>query len=110
MTSTQRIEDSNLSDLVFKALAHEFRRKLVFFLADAPAGFTELQEGMQCQTGTLYHHLRILGELVEQNSSNRQWALTDTGWLAYRVLTTSQEDLEIPEMRKQALPAPLVQV
>lgn len=108
MTSTQRVEDSALSDLVFKALAHEFRRKLVFFLADAPAGFTELQEGMQCQTGTLYHHLRILGELVEQNSNNRQWLLTDTGWLAYRVLTTSQNDLEIPEMRKQALPALLV--
>ncbi len=36
MTFAQRIEDSALSDLVFKALAHEFRRKLVFFLADAP--------------------------------------------------------------------------
>ncbi|MHA2272631.1 MAG: hypothetical protein ACXACI_12265 [Candidatus Hodarchaeales archaeon] len=110
MTSPKRVEDSVLSDLVFKALSHKFRRKLVFFLADAPAGFTELQEGMQCQTGTLYHHLRILGELVEQESSNRQWALTDTGWLAYRVLTTSQDDLEIPEMRKQALPALLMRV
>ncbi len=110
MTSPKRVEDSVLSDLVFKALAHKFRRKLVFFLADAPAGFTELQEGMQCQTGTLYHHLRILGELVEQNSNNRQWTLTDMGWLAYRVLTTSQDDLEIPEMRKQALPALLVRV
>jgi hypothetical protein len=110
MTSILGDKSPSLSDLVFKALAHEFRRKLVFFLAEAPAGFTELQEGMECQTGTLYHHLRILGELVEQNSDNKQWELTDTGWLAYRLLTTSQDDLEIPEMRKEAFPALFVRV
>ncbi len=101
--------EETMTTAVFKALAHEFRRKLLIFLADAPAGFTELQQELACQTGTLYHHLRILGDLVVQDTE-KQWGLTDTGWLAYRVLTTTQEDFDISEFRKQALPTPIIRV
>ncbi len=91
--------DENVTE-VFKALSHPIRQDIILLLADhQEIGFTVLQKELRnfqhnnkaVQVGTIYHHIKLLGNLVDQNESSKTWSLSETGWFAYNLLTSSKD-------------------
>jgi hypothetical protein len=91
--------DEDLTE-TFKALSHSLRQDIILILAESyheGIGFTALQKelnqniaGKKIQVGTIYHHVKLLGDLIDQTKSSK-WTLTDKGWFAYNLLTSSQD-------------------
>ncbi|MHA2225974.1 MAG: hypothetical protein ACXAC8_12260 [Candidatus Hodarchaeales archaeon] len=84
----------------FKALSHPLRQDIILILAEHKSiGFTALQNELNrkfksnkaIQVGTIYHHVKLLGKLLEQDEKTRSWYLSDTGWTAYNLLKTSHD-------------------
>jgi len=77
--------DPELSKLLV-ALGHEKRRRIVLLLAErGPLSVTELKREMRISTGSLYHNISLLGELVGQGA-DRKYALTEKGARANQLL------------------------
>ena len=75
---------------------------MILILADRQIdgiGFTALQKELNrsqtrtksVQVGTIYHHIGLLGDLIAQNEKSKSWTLSDRGWFAFNLLTTSQD-------------------
>jgi hypothetical protein len=91
--------DENVTE-VFKALSHPIRQDILLLLADhQEIGFTVLQQqlsnfqhnGKSVQVGTIYHHVKLLGDLIDHNESSKTWSLSEKGWFAYNLLTSSKD-------------------
>lgn len=77
--------ESEQLDVIFKALAHPVRRRILLFLAQhGPASHKELSQ-IEPKPGPLYHHLRLLGPLVAKDEQRRYY-LTELGWKAVELL------------------------
>jgi len=60
--SLQLEESLAQEDRFFIALGHEYRRRILQYLGDnGSAGFIEIKQHCQTSTGTVYHHLDVLG-------------------------------------------------
>ncbi|MFQ5711438.1 MAG: PH domain-containing protein [Candidatus Geothermarchaeales archaeon] len=76
---------------IYSALAHPLRQRLIRALArDGKLTFTQMLEEGRVEPGTLGHHLRKLGDLVEQDRE-KSYRLTKEGYLAYKILEKSVE-------------------
>ncbi|UCG01810.1 MAG: helix-turn-helix transcriptional regulator [Candidatus Heimdallarchaeota archaeon] len=94
--------DENLTE-IFKALSHPLRQDIIYLLAERQEiggiGFTALQNELNrgssrkkpVQVGTIYHHIGLLGELINQNDESKTWTLSERGLFAYNLLTSSQD-------------------
>lgn len=72
---------------LYSIFTHPHRGKIIELLQTKRSmGFTELKAETKVGTGTLYYHLSVLGELVEQGKDKR-YMLTENGRLAYQLLT-----------------------
>ncbi len=70
---------STISDEVFTIVAHPLRRKILQALFENKSiTFTTLSVEWELVTGTIYHHLKILGSLVSKDEQNI-YHLTDEG-------------------------------
>ncbi|MGQ4892809.1 MAG: hypothetical protein ACP6IP_10035 [Candidatus Njordarchaeia archaeon] len=79
------MNDSLAEDKLFKALGHPTRRKILRYIGKhGEASYTELSM-IEPKSGVLYHHLRILGDLVYQDK-NKLYKLTDKGYKALEFL------------------------
>lgn len=79
------VSDQELSKLLV-ALGHEKRRRIVLLLAErGPLSITELKKEMKFSTGSLYHNISLLGDLVRQEP-DRRYALTEKGVRANQLL------------------------
>jgi DNA-binding transcriptional ArsR family regulator len=77
--------DPELSKLLV-ALGHEKRRRIVLLLAErGPLSVTELKREMKISTGSLYHNISLLGDLVGQRP-DRKYILTNKGARANQLL------------------------
>jgi len=85
---------------LFKSLSHPIRQDIILILAEQQkVGFTALQnelnrnyEGKKTvQVGTIYHHVKLLGNLIKHDEKSKSWVLSDKGWSAYNLLTSNQE-------------------
>lgn len=77
--------DPELSKLLV-ALGHEKRRRIVLLLAErGPLSVTELKREMKISTGSLYHNISLLGDLIGQGS-DRKYSLTEKGARANQLL------------------------
>jgi len=88
--------DSTLDqeDKFYLSLGHEIRRKIIKYLGiHQIAGFTELKQESQASTGTVYHHLDVLSEMISQNEK-KKYILSPLGIRAYKFLTQNLETLE----------------
>lgn len=91
--------DEKLTE-TFKALSHPLRQDIIFILAGGyqdGIGFTALQrelnqtyKGKKIQVGTIYHHVKLLGDLIDQSKASK-WKLSEKGWFAYNLLISSQD-------------------
>ena len=75
-----------------KILKDETRRKVILTLDEkGSATYTELMESLGIvSTGTLNYHLKVLGDLLEKDATER-YILTEKGKLASRLLTEFPE-------------------
>lgn len=94
--------DENLTE-IFKALSHPLRQDIIYILAEQQQiggmGFTALQNELNrdshrkkpVQVGTIYHHIGLLGELLNQSDESKSWTLSERGLFAFNLLTSSQD-------------------
>lgn len=84
----------NESDLfkIYQALGNPHRRSIIMLLGENPDGltFSELRKRLNLSVGTLYYNLDQLEDLIYQKS-DRRYALSEKGLLAYKML---KDDLE----------------
>ncbi len=83
-------------------LAHPLRQEiLVYIEQEGETGYKDLKNKFNVATGTLYHHLRFLKGLIEQDS-NKKYILTDEGRKALNVIFQEQNPAEEPIHDSQA--------
>jgi len=78
---------------VFKVLSNPIRRKILMFIAEKGAASYKDLIKIVPKAGALYHHLRLLGDLIEQDD-RRMYILTPKGEKVYEFLIS---DFFIPE-------------
>jgi hypothetical protein len=89
-------------------LSHEIRRKIIQIIGENEfSSFTNLKKILKVSTGTIYHHLDSLSELIEQGK-NKKYYLTDLGFHAYNSLKENIEIIESSEFSKGDYNSPLL--
>ncbi|MFW9946978.1 MAG: winged helix-turn-helix domain-containing protein, partial [Candidatus Odinarchaeota archaeon] len=67
----------------YYALGHDLRRKIIKIIGDNEfSSFTTLKKELKVSTGTIYHHLDALSQLIEQRK-DKKYYLTELGQHAY---------------------------
>jgi len=95
---TEKVEE-----VVFKALSHPIRRKIVYTIGkNGYASFTDLSK-IEPRVGLLYYHLNIMKDLLYQDEKKR-YRLSEIGKKAYELLISGEdlEDYEIYTSRRNA--------
>lgn len=78
-TNAQENGEEDTDAMLFEAISHPMRIKMLFILQEQPMGFSELKRKLGISSsGNLQHHIRKLSTLVETNSSG-EYILTDQG-------------------------------
>jgi DNA-binding transcriptional ArsR family regulator/outer membrane protein assembly factor BamB len=65
-TRGEKGDDSDTYSIIFKALKHPIRRRILSLLADKPLTFSELLRFLGVDSGHLSYHLEALGHLVSK--------------------------------------------
>lgn len=87
--SSEKFADSGVD--VYMILSHPIRRRILTYLdQNHQITFTILSKEWKYATGTIYHHLKLLGELIEQ-TPNQEYVLTDLGKEVCEWFITSSE-------------------
>ncbi|MHA2153783.1 MAG: hypothetical protein ACXABU_00450 [Candidatus Hodarchaeales archaeon] len=98
-----KLHDKDVTE-IFKALSHPIRQQIILILAESHenqgVGFTVLQSLLNSkksskpiQVGSIYHHIGLLGSLLEQ-TPEKAWILSKSGWFAYNLLDSTQDRTE----------------
>ncbi|MEX0569006.1 MAG: winged helix-turn-helix domain-containing protein [Candidatus Njordarchaeota archaeon] len=88
---------------IFRALGHTLRRRILRLIAErGSVSYKELSR-LEPKPGVLYHHLRLLGDLIYQDE-NRQYKLTEKGRRAYEFLVTMFVEPEDKSIHKFLTP------
>ncbi|MFX1500471.1 MAG: ArsR family transcriptional regulator [Promethearchaeota archaeon] len=104
-------EDSNGKSTeanYYYALSHEIRRKIIKIIGDHEyTTFTKLKKELGVSTGTIYHHLDTLSELVEQKQ-NKKYYLKELGMYAYNSLKNNIETIKKPDFAHREFKSPIL--
>jgi len=71
--------------LIFSALKHPIRRKILNMLSENPATYTRILNKLQIETGLLNYHLENLRELVTKNE-NGEYVISEFGEAALTLI------------------------
>lgn len=81
----------------YYALGHGIRRKIIKIIGDNDyTSFTYLKKELGVSTGTIYHHLETLSELIEQKE-DKKYYLKELGVYAYNSLKNNIETIKFPQ-------------
>ena len=96
------VEDlQGIEEKFYNSLNHEVRRKIIRMIGSQGEGsFTNFKKVLKVSTGTLYHHLDVLKELITQNSK-RKYILTNLGKHAYNFLSKNYDTIESDNIEEQ---------
>ncbi|MHA1727430.1 MAG: hypothetical protein ACTSWY_01705 [Promethearchaeota archaeon] len=87
----------------YNALDHEIRREILRMMGKNGCGtFTQFKKRIKVSTGTIYHHLNILRDLISQNK-NREYILTTLGIHAYNFLIQNYDSFESTNITEQRI-------
>jgi hypothetical protein len=102
--STQEIEAS-----FYYALGHEHRRKIIKIIGDNRfSSFTQIKDELGVSTGTIYHHLENLSDLIEQRN-DKKYYLTEIGEHAYTSLKNNViKTIGSPDVLSREFKSPLL--
>ena len=79
----------------YVALGHDIRRKILKIIGDNGfSSFSVFKKQIQSSTGTIYHHLDVMKELIIQDEK-KKYHLTPLGEHAYQFLSNNIESIEI---------------
>ncbi len=85
----------NTEDQFYVALGHDVRRKILKIIGDNGfSSFSVFKKQIQSSTGTIYHHLDVMKELIIQDKK-KKYHLTHLGEHAYQILSNNIESIEI---------------
>ncbi len=88
---------------IYTRIAHPIRREMILYLGEkGPSRYTDITRDLHISVGSFYHHLRILGDLVEKGADGR-YVLTPKGYEVYKMILGGEE----PIGRLQSLIKPL---
>jgi len=94
---------------LFKALGHPIRREILRLIARKGAvSYKELTK-LEPKAGVLYHHLRLLGDLIYQDE-NRLYHLTEKGVKALEFLETFFMEPMERSIQKYITPRPFLEL
>ncbi len=95
MDSNEKSNQNDSQDVegsFYYALGHELRRKIIKIIGDNEfSSFTLLKKELGVSTGTIYHHLDTLSELIAQKE-DKKYYLKELGVHAYNSL---KDDIEL---------------
>ncbi len=82
-------------DQFYISLGHDIRRKILKIIGDNGfSSFSAFKKQIQSSTGTIYHHLDVMKELIIQDKKKKYY-LTHLGEHAYQILNNNIESIEI---------------
>ena len=79
--------------MMFSALNHPIRRRIIEMLARNSVTYTCMLEELDIDTGKLNFHLKKLGDLIEKNEKGL-YKLTDRGLRAFSIMQQVPEKIE----------------
>ena len=101
-------KNQDVESSFYIALSHEIRRKILRIIGDNGfSSFTYLKRILKVSTGTIYHHLEALAQLIKQKK-NKKYYLTDLGTHAYNSMMENIEIIESPEILSREFNSPLL--
>ncbi|MHA1334595.1 MAG: helix-turn-helix domain-containing protein [Promethearchaeota archaeon] len=110
MKNHKKNKKSNLEANFYYALSHEIRRRIIKIIGDnGYTSFTQLKKDLGVSTGTIYHHLNNLSQLVEKRK-NKKYYLTELGEHAYNSLKENIESIEAPTLENKEFNSPLLKI
>ncbi|MCF2141334.1 MAG: winged helix-turn-helix domain-containing protein [Candidatus Lokiarchaeota archaeon] len=84
--NSKKDHESDMEEKVYIALGHEFRRKILKLIGRKGfTGFSDIKKLLNVSTGTIYHHLEVLQDLIEQDE-RKKYHLSPLGLHAYQIL------------------------
>ncbi|MFX1596293.1 MAG: ArsR family transcriptional regulator, partial [Promethearchaeota archaeon] len=82
------------------------RRKIIRIIGDNEyATFTKLKKELKVSTGTIYHHLDTLSDLIEQKK-DKKYYLKELGIYAYNSLKDNIESIQSPDFIHREFKSP----
>lgn len=105
----KRNEESNdVEARFYYALGHELRRKIIKIIGENKySSFTQLKKELKVSTGTIYHHLDTLSQLIEQKN-DKKYYLTELGLHAYDSLKDNINNIITPDFGKKEFTSPIL--
>ncbi|MFW9771012.1 MAG: hypothetical protein ACFFEO_02415 [Candidatus Thorarchaeota archaeon] len=71
------------------------------------SSFTQLKKELKVSTGTIYHHLEALSQLIEQGN-DKKYYLTELGEHAYESLKNNIENIIAPDFSSREFNSPIL--
>ena len=95
--------DESKEKQFYTSISHEIRRKIIKIIGDKDsAGFSDIKKGTNISTGTIYHHLNVVKDLIAQDS-RKKYHLTTLGQHAYRFLSQNLDSIKSVEANNTIL-------
>jgi len=92
----------------YYALGHDLRRKIIKIIGENEfSSFTQLKKELKVSTGTIYHHLEALSQLIEQGI-DKKYYLTELGEHAYGSLRNNIESIITPDFSNKEFNSPIL--
>jgi len=86
-------EDNVKEEVFYYALGHNLRREIIKIIGEnGYSSFTQFKKILKVSTGTIYHHLDTLSNLIEQKD-DKKYYLTEIGQYAYESLIESEKNI-----------------
>lgn len=104
--------DKNKSDDLesnfYYALGHDLRRRIIKIIGEHEfTSFTQLKKELKVSTGTIYHHLEALSQLIEQGD-DKKYYLTELGEHAYESLKNNIDVITAPDFSTREFNSPIL--
>jgi len=102
------VKSSDLEANFYYALSHKIRRKIIKIIGEQGfSSFTYLKKELRVSTGTIYHHLENLAQLIKKGD-DKKYYLTDLGFHAYKSLLSNIETMKSQNLGKKEFNSPLL--
>ena len=84
------------------------RRKIINIIGENKfSSFTLLKKELKVSTGTIYHHLDTMSQLIEQKD-DKKYYLTELGLHAYDSLKDNIDTIITPDFSKKEFSSPIL--
>lgn len=105
---SERKEPNHKEENFYSALSHEIRRKMLKIIGEQGySSFTNFKKILGTSTGTIYHHLEVLKDLIFQEK-NKKYYLTTLGGHAYKFLDQNIDSIESTKITEKDIKSPFL--